>query len=380
MRTKKILALAMATMMTLSSTVIAFADDKTTESEAAGTITGEGTSEGYVEKSIFTVSVPTVSTVPFRIDPQELLLATKDKTNGLTAFTIDGSDAAAGYGDKTLFGTIEETTGTFTSKSANIDFINKSSFEVDVEIKASVTGLTDDSTYDVALLDKDTAFGTATEMKLTLTPTAGTSTAGKVTPGQTAGEATYIAETGATSTVKVAAAPETAFEVAKDTDGNYNYALIGNTDAIAFNSVTFNLAGTVNKAADWKAFDEADTAMNVSLAYSVKKHVDNEEAAFSTGDAVGTINYSKGKGTGELVEIKSIMFDNNGKTYDGFKANGSLWGAATTTDSLITIDAKFMAYFKDITEVTGKVTYTVKGDGATPVEKTQDVTVKVTTE
>ena len=65
MRTKKILALAMATMMTLSSTVIAFADDKTTESAAAGTITGEGTSEGYVEKSIFTVSVPTVSTVPF---------------------------------------------------------------------------------------------------------------------------------------------------------------------------------------------------------------------------------------------------------------------------------------------------------------------------
>ena len=59
MKTRKILAFGMATMLTLSSTVMAFAADVTDPSNASGTIPGTGSLEGYIAVSYTHLTLPT---------------------------------------------------------------------------------------------------------------------------------------------------------------------------------------------------------------------------------------------------------------------------------------------------------------------------------
>lgn len=66
---------------------------------------------------------------------------------------------------------------------------------------------------------------------------------------------------------------------------------------------------------------------------------------------------------------------NKGTAYDGFKAYGSSWPAATKTDSVITFSSKFLAYFASNATTEATITYTtVDGNTstATVMVKTSD--------
>lgn len=376
MKQKKVLAMSMATIMAFASTGMVFAEDVTDASKATGSVDGTGTIEGYADTDVFTVTLPTTNAINFKIDPQELLKATNSTD---TIDTVAFGSASDGYGKKVLFQ--GNPTTAYTSTSADIAVVNKSTFDVDVNINAKVTGLTkeDDSNgYSIALTDSDDNFGSDTAMTLALTPTTYTLTDTTASDEQ-AGNATYLtdAEEGVTLTTTVAKSDKVKDAYTFDkSSGSYKYQLQSDVSSIPFKAVKFNLAGTVNTTANWKNFSEdSSKALKVALTYSVTKHVEVTTPVFTAGTTKGTINYTSGSGDTALSSIVSIKMTNKGTAYDGFKAYGSSWPAATKTDSVITFSSKFLAYFASNATTEATITYTtVDGNTstATVMVKTSD--------
>lgn len=290
MKQKKVLAMSMATIMAFASTGMVFAEDVTDASKATGSVDGTGTIEGYADTDVFTVTLPTTNAINFKIDPQELLKATNSTD---TIDTVAFGSASDGYGKKVLFQ--GNPTTAYTSTSADIAVVNKSTFDVDVNINAKVTGLTkeDDSNgYSIALTDSDDNFGSDTAMTLALTPTTYTLT-DTTASNEQAGSATYLtdAEEGVTLTTTVAKSDSVKDAYTFDkSSGSYKYQLKSDVASIPFKAVKFNLAGTVNTTANWKNFSEdSSKALKVALTYSVTKHVDGPQV---TIDNTGKITMS----------------------------------------------------------------------------------------
>lgn len=368
MKQKKLMALGMAAMLALSSSVAAFAADSTTD-PSTGTINGTGNIEGFVDKDVYTVTLPTTSSVNFKLDPQELLLATSSSAK------LDNSDLSAGYGSKILF----ESGDNYTSKSADITVVNKSTFDVDVKVDVNVTGLTKDGDdgYAIEIMDPTAegfSFGDKTAITLALIPSTNTLT-GTTEGSAVAGTAVNVAADGkATSTQKVAVSSDIddAYEVTTSA-GDYSYSIKSELSAVAFNEVIFNLSGTVNTNADWTNFSKDDSsALAVAVTYNITKHVENAAPTFTTGSSIGVINYTKGTGNNGLKSITSITMVYNGKVVDGFNAKTDKWDAATVTDSTITFDSAYTTYYSANETTVATVTYVNNLDET----KTATVTVK----
>lgn len=129
---KKLAAITMAATMLVGSGLTAFAGD-------TGTGTGSGKYEGTVdETSAFTVDVPTTAAVfDFFIDPNGLL----EETDYARLDGKDGDDFEEGA---TLFFTrtvTEDVTEEFGKDSDSVTLTNMSSYTVNVEVTASITGV-----------------------------------------------------------------------------------------------------------------------------------------------------------------------------------------------------------------------------------------------
>jgi len=279
MKKRKLLSLGMAALLVISSTFAAFAEEATS-APATGTIEGSGSLEGFVDKDVFVVTLPTTPNADFKIDPQELLLATKGSSN----LKLDGSDMVAGYGDDILF--IGDGAGNYLSESKNISIVNKSTFAVDVSVGAKLTGLTkaNDSDgkggYTIDVIGKDASFATNTaiKMKLTATLTNGDGTEYVLTDGDGNEIDTTVyldnSTAGVTNTVKLDATADLtkAYEYKKSEQGVYSYGLKADLSQAKFNTATFNLSGTVNATADWTNFSKDSSAdLSVTITYSIAK-------------------------------------------------------------------------------------------------------------
>lgn len=134
------------------------------------------------------------------------------------------------------------------------------------------------------------------------------------------------------------------------------------TDATREATVTYETTGGVTKTA----------TVNVRL-----KEVEITGPSFTTGSAVGTINYESGSGDDAVASITKIEMDCSGTIYDGYNDGGRYWAAATDSDGLITFAAEYVKLYSDAytTDATREatVTYvTVGGD-----TKTATVAVKI---
>lgn len=262
MRTKKLLALGMAAVMMLSSAVTVFADVDD-PSDAHGTISGDGTLEGYVDKDVFTVTLPTTTDVDFKLDPQELMKAAS------VAATLDDASLSAGYGSTALF---TVSTNKYASKSNDITVVNKSTFPVAVTINATLSGLSASANgyaYDIAVTDEASLTdntNTAIAMKITETDSS-----------LSANDYAFAADgtVEITSTVDPIANIEDAYKVTVSANGTYLYGLKSAGEladaSVSFNSVTYNLSGKVNTEADWSDFNELDGSLAVEITYSIDK-------------------------------------------------------------------------------------------------------------
>lgn len=347
MKQKKVLAMSMATIMAFASTGMVFADDVTDASKATGSVEGNGSIEGYADTDVFTVTLPTTSTINFKIDPQELLKATNSSD---TIDTVAFGSADTGYGKKVLFQ--GDPTTAYTSTSADIAVVNKSTFDVDVNINAKVTGLTkeDDSKgYSIALTDSDDNFGSDTAMTLALTPTTYTLT-DTTASNQQAGSATYLtdAEEGVTLTTTVAKSDNVKDAYTFDkSSGSYKYQLQADVSSIPFKAVKFNLAGTVNTTANWKNFSEdSSKALKVALTYSVTKHVDGPQVTIDNAGKITMSNLTSTANFASSIVLKGsthtadLTVPSEEPTYDA--AN---WNETNGGTLIAQLPAGYLSYY-----------------------------------
>ncbi|MBE5926096.1 MAG: hypothetical protein E7270_03950 [Lachnospiraceae bacterium] len=385
---KKILSFTLASLMAISSTCVAFATDETSN-PATGTIEGDGDIEGFVDTNVFTVTLPTVADADFIIDPQELILNTASP-----APKVDNNDMATGYGDKLLF----KKGSDYLTKSEDIVVINKSTFDIDVSITTSVTGLTGgtgNATYEIALVDSatDNLTGVATEgtwLDLKLTPTPGTATADVFDPGA-AGTAKQILGTSTTLVQKVAAISDitAAYEYKKD-GSTYSYSLKADVSTVDFNAVGFNLSGTINDAADWTNFN-ADTsaALKATLAYTVDRHYDAPQLTpatisaaydkYTTATDLAIFTYTLGNKTAEDIALYAGS-DATGTALtadtDYTAADGTIKLKGTYLDSVAVGSATFCLKIDDVTET---VTFTVSSTSpeVLTTDGTNDIVIEI---
>lgn len=330
---KRFATLAMAMTMAAGSTFSAAAAN---EQSATGT----GDYEGYVEEtSVFTVDVPTASAAQFNffVDPNGLLVDTDFARLNEGKAENEKVDADDFEENATLFFTrtpkeADADAGTdavvkFGKDSEAITLTNKSSYAVDVEVSATVTGADG--------ITLGTVSGDTTDPTLQLAIVGGAdSTSAAITAD--GGKLTGTIEGDITN-----------FKV-QYKDGKYQYALVANdeVDVDAWKTYSFNLTGacggnwtdaqadlqpTVNltwKVTDPKAAPVGPTATPASLSSSVTsvivsgidnvtlKNVKFFKADNSTVAMTSGTHYSFNTSTGEFKVLKSALL---GSTYIGGK-------------------------------------------------------------
>ncbi len=152
-------------------------------------------------------------------------------------------------------------------------------------------------------------------------------------------------------------------------------------------SVTaFTLTGSMNKNAEWGKIKEG---IKITPTYTVKTALTSPTVEsgtgalyvdpipkFTTGIAVGTIQYTAGAGDDAVKSINDIiMVSAGGKEMSIYKALAGSWAAATESNGIITIDPKCISAFANAlpndTERDVTITFTNQND------ETQTVTIKI---
>ena len=261
---KRFAAMAMEAVMTVGSGFSVMA--------AEGGATGSGDYEGYVEKvSVFTVEVPTDASATagfnFFVDPNGLLAQTD--------YANKGGNAADFETDTKLYftRTVSDTVTTKYGKESDaITFTNKSSYDVDVEVSASITVADDttDPTIQLAIVSG------SDESKITVD-------GGKLTGS--------IPGTDENFKVKW-----------NSTDNKYEYGLKDDADEDAWKTYSFHLTGACGGT--WTA-DQATVEPEVALTWKVTdpKAIPADDYVMTLGDT-GAVSYTFGtKPSGEVTAL-----------------------------------------------------------------------------
>lgn len=286
---KKAAAMGLAAAMLMGNATVAFATE--------GGATGNGNYEGYVEEtSVFSVEVPTDASATkgfdFFVDPNGLLAATDyARISGVTA--ADFEENATLFFERTPVAAAEgvEAVTKYGKDSESITFSNKSSYAVNVEVSAAVTGA------DGITLGAVTDETTAPTIYLAL-----------VTPGENAAVATPITSTGAKVTGNIAGENSNFEVVYKEADesagteaGYYYVQKTASDDSplAPWKTYSFNLTGACGGT--WTAA-QAEVEPRVTLTWKVTDPAAGPSVSGSLSTSNKTVSIS---GLGDGVTLKS---------------------------------------------------------------------------
>lgn len=310
---KRFAALAMAATMVVGSGFTAMAASE-------GGASGKGDYEGYVEEtSVFEVVVPTDASntagFNFFVDPNNLL--------SQTSYASKGGDSSEFDTDSTLFftRTVDATvTKKYGKDSDSITFTNKSSYDVNVEVSATVTGA---DGITLGAVSNDT---TAPTISLALVSGSDTKP---------------ITADGAKLTGTIAGADDNFTIKWNSTDSKYEYGLIDTPDEDAWQTYSFNLTGACGGT--WTA-DQAEIEPTVNLTWKVTdpKATPNVPTTTATSVTAG----------GEAIEItipdgitvEKVEKTKADGTYNALPAEYFTWGDVEGGKEL-TIKASFKSQF-----------------------------------
>lgn len=256
---KRFLALVAAAAMVLAPcTAFAITDQAVDVAPGKGGGTVSGEVEGWLKKEVFSVVVPTLETgdLNFILDPQGLIA--DSVKNGNTNSKYDGMTFEA---NKSLFFKYDATN--YKATSPDLKITSKSSMPVDVtvEIDASESGLS---------FATDSAFNNNENPEVYLAIKGVTTNAVAVDP--------ETKKASASKTVDEVAS--TNFQVRYDDDKqDYVYEMIPTTTSDQFKSLTFNITGACNTAADWSSL--VDVEASVGIVWNVKPHSDGPSVTVS---------------------------------------------------------------------------------------------------
>ncbi len=271
MKSKKILAIVLATSMMLGSSITALADEPVT----SGGTNGSGTNEGHVDQELINVVLPTVpeGSTPFAytMDPERLIQAT----------------SAAKYAEGTTFPEAEDDTGvyfltgekTYANESSTLQAINKSSCAIKLTVKVKTTQNT----------DKDIALATSS--------TVATETAPNLYLGLKVGETTQVVSGTEASVEKVIAGNAENFEIAVK-DGAYVYQ--EKASASTWKAMNLSMEGAVSEL----AAAEGTTAPTVNVTWEYAKAADDATASTDAVDYSATPTYTATSGTTITVPVE----------------------------------------------------------------------------
>ena len=168
---KKAIASMLAVTMVLGSSIMSFAGAATpasNPSSSSNETTASGNFEGHVDKSVFSVTLPTVSAdnYNFIIDPEALISATNGKRYGDNAIF----DPAATSGVYFANSVANDGKVTYKNESAKMDVINRSSVSVNVTMAIEITDLNDN----IKVVSQNSDVNVGTDANLWLAVTDGT--------------------------------------------------------------------------------------------------------------------------------------------------------------------------------------------------------------
>lgn len=263
---KKLMVFSMTGAIALSPMSAMAAETVATTSPAEGNQDGAGTLEGYVDKNVFAVVLPTTdeNTFKFTLDPQGLISASKDSSSSKTDF----DSATVEEGATLLF---KHTDGSYGSKSNVLTAKNKGTAPVDVKVEADATNV-DPS---VALSSSDTFSDKNPAIYLALT----------------SGDTTNAVDTDskkATFDASLLGVSADNYEV-KYNNGTskYEYTLKDSVADSEFPTVDFNLTGAANADADWSSVQGVG---KVTVKWTLTKATDVAPSVVSKA------NYQKNSG------------------------------------------------------------------------------------
>lgn len=305
MRTKRFLAVLLATTMVLGSAVTAFATDPTTSASGTGdAVVGQGAAEGYVDTSVTKVVLPTTTatTFAFIMDPQEMLKTTDGARLG-TAWTQPENDTFVYF----------KTASGYANESDTVFFINKSTVtDLDVTVKAVVE---DASTKAIALDTKANAAHGAAALA--------DDADAKLYLGLKVGGVTTALASGATGTTTVVAADKAPNEytIVYDTKAKaYKYAeKAGST----FQAVPISVEGSVSH----KATDENAPKLTLTWSWATKGNsqtTDSASVKYVTTDAYTVAN-------AKLDQTAAAYGSFYGKVGPGYGGKLTISGTASAT-------------------------------------------------
>lgn len=388
---KKIMALALAMVMVIGGSMTAFAEEPT-----SGSSTGAGTSEGHVDKHVIKVVLPTVAdgTTPFAytMDAERLIQETTNAKYANATFPAKGTDTGVYFVTGKNADSYEEVTGledgadvtayytttdqveytacgpdavydagttyyekkiggnVYANTSSALTVTSQSSDKVvlTVEVEAS------QADTDIALVDTAPAAEVTDPQLYLALQLDGTNTAVK------AGDKI-------TQTVEIEGV-ESNFETVY-TDGAYKFA--PKAGDLTWNSESFTLTGAVSKAT--VASTTTAPTLTVTWSYADPAAVP-AVPTFTAGTGLGEIKIvSEGDGQDAIASITSIMMTNDLGTFNGYSADPTgLWGAATKANGVITLDTKFVEFYKANATTDATITYTTVG-GETKTVDVEDV-------
>ena len=152
----------------------------------------------------------------------------------------------------------------------------------------------------------------------------------------------------------------------------------------------FTFGGALNQNADWTkltsgveikavyTFANADGETAITGTGAMVEVAPTSEApTFTTGSAVGTIDYAPGVGDNALKSIIKVEIDFNNVMYDGYNALSNTWEAATDANGTITFDNRYIEIYAN--KYTGDATReaTITYVNEKDEEKTVTVDVKL---
>lgn len=325
---KKGVALALASVMVLGSSMTVFAAEGDTPAApgGTGTVQGEGSSEGHLEKEKLNVVLPTVEagTTPFSytMDPERLIQETDGGKYAEDAVFPDEKDDTGVY--------FLTAPNTYANTSNTYQTVNKSSCDIKLTVDVQAT---QNTAKDITLVDAASTSTTAAELYLAL---------------KVGNDTQAVSSTKATVT-KTISGTESNFETAVE-EGKYVYR--EKADATTWKAMNIAMTGSVNKFAiaddttaptvdvtwSWAKAGETDTAATDQVDYSTAP-ADKAPSITKTEydyDRTATFNIVTDFGAGDLAatSIKSVKI---GASQTAFATD--LTAACTISGNTITFPA-----------------------------------------
>ncbi len=324
-RFKKVLAVVLGTTLALGSSLTAFAS-------SGDTWTGNGDVEGWVNKKVITIDVPTdaATSLAFSLDPQGLAAATQGGKHG--DVDIDANATVLfKYADAT---TDPEAKAKYGATSKSIALKNYSAIPVDLSVKVKVSDATG-----IKLVNSST-FGESKTADLYLAVVGNSGEEG-------AAATTALTAEDQTITKALDEAPAAAFVTEYDASEGYTFSLIDDEDdlaALTFSDYTFTVTGAANPNGDWSELTEA--APKLSIVYSAVAQDAEEDDPYADATAVTLIKgattvygmyadlpFAKADITGTKVKVDDADYADIAEVGNDSAikfANDSAWETATS--------------------------------------------------